>query len=228
MNATHLGIAAITLCAAACSDKVSTGATAHHASASVAATQRPEPSSRVSAAPTVSAAPSAAPDDGRTVSISVEQLVQHDGTAMGISFPHPDGWVGGTFSDDDVAWSSSPPGDSSMMRVWSYKKATHDFAALKALVQAKNPKHPIGAEDKLSLAGATRVAMSSRHGSGLASSATCTVMIPGPVGSAFGLVVELTSSWGDDAKQATCAEITASRNLAKIVRQLRVDISGSD
>ena len=225
----HLGIA-LALCISACSDKASKGANANHASAT--ATQRPGPSSQPSIAPTASAAPTAstssAPQDGRTISISVEQLVKHDGTAMGLSFPHPDGWIGGVFDHGNVAWSSSPPGDSSMMRVWSYKKPTHDFATLKDLVKTKNPEDPLGAEDKLSLAGAERVAMSNQHGAGLAASATCRAMIPGPAGSAFGLVVELTSSWRDDGKQATCAEIAASRDLATIASQLHIDISGSD
>jgi hypothetical protein len=161
------------------------------------------------------------------VSISIEELTKHGGPPMGLSFPHPSGWSGGRFDHDYFAYRSSPPGGPEMLAVWSHEAKTHDFTALDGLVAKKYPKLARGGADKLTIAGTSRVAMTRTRGKGHASSATCVAMIPGPTGTSAGLIVELTTGWQEN-KKATCAGITQHEVLAKLVNDIRIDISGSD
>lgn len=220
---------------AACGERGRDGATARSAARSATATASGATTSSAatpatasaSTAAAASASPSAAPKHDRVVSISSAEMAKFNGIAMGLSFPHPPGWVGGQLDGDSIAHTSSPPGGPRYVGVWSYKEKTHDFATLEKLVTKKNPDVEYGGEDKLTLAGASRVAIVGTQGTSLAATATCSVMIPGPSSASGGFIVSLTGGRSENGKPK-CAAIAKQRGLDLIVRELRIDTSGGD
>lgn len=179
--------------------------------------------STATAMSTASATPSATASSGTSseVRVAAAEVARVRGVALGVRFPQPGGWRGGTLEGDHLAFSSSPPGGSDGVSVDLYRGADHTVGTLRAVVTAGAPDQPIVAEETQTLAGAARPAVVTQSGSGPAAAATCTVLVQDPGGGDFGLTVALTADWRNGGTP-TCAAIAGRRDLAIIVAGFEV------